>query len=386
MANTQVKIMKNKSSSSWKSNLLLFVLSLIIALLALETAIRTYDMTRGLGFFSGHRNLLSKSITPVRPFRTFGFELYKNEDGAKYISSRHGELFPLKKPNDTFRIVAFGGSTTENDKSFQDAKVHYPLLLQSELRESLGTNKIEVINVGNSAYATPHSLILFELDVLSWEPDMIIVSHNINDLLSAYWPNLTFDYSNKYSNQFYLPDNTSIFTLSNTLFQHSQLYWFMRSLINKVSNNVSSNGDSEIQRKSYGNKPPQLLIEIFKRNLRSFTAIAKENGIQVLLGNQPLQPSEESFIHHWGHKPYNSIVTYPLHSEFVHHHRQLNESIRQVAEETRVLFIDNENSLGEDKEYFIDVVHYTPKGVRALASNYAKFIISEYIIQSAAEH
>ena len=336
-------------------------------------------MVRGYGFFSGHRNIISKGIKPIRPFRTFGFELYKNVNGVKYIASRHGELFPIKKANDTFRIVVFGGSTTENDHSFTEAKIHYPLVLQSELQESLGTNNIEVINVANSGYATPHSLILFELDVLSWNPDMIIISHNINDLLCAYWPNFTFDYSHKYSNQFYLPDYKSRFTFSNVLFQYSQLYW----VIHDRTNIVSSNGGSEIQRRSYGNKAPRLLIETFKRNLRSFIAIAKEDGIQVLLGNQPLQPSEEFFVSHMGHKSYNSIVTYPHHAEFLHHHRQLNESIKQVAEETRVLFIDNEYVMGGNTEYFVDFIHYTPKGVRTLATNYAKFILGENIIQSA---
>lgn len=339
-------------------------------------------MVRGLGFFSGHRNLISKSIKPVRPFRTFGFELYKNENEVKYISSRHGELFPIKKPNGTFRIVVFGGSTTENSHSFKDTKIHYPLILQSELREYFGTKAIEVINVANSAYATPHSLILFELDVLSWEPDMIIVSHNINDLHAAYWPKFTYDYSNKYGNEFYLPDCKSVFTFSNILFQHSQFYWFIRHRIKHVSRDKST----KLKRKSYGNKPPQLAIEIFKRNLRSFVAVAKENGIEVLLGNQPLQPSEEYFIHHMGHKPYNSIVAYPFHNEFVNHHKEFNKAIKQVAEETRVLFIDNEDRLGENKEYFIDFVHYTPKGVSMLANNYATFLLSENIIQLSETH
>lgn len=341
-------------------------------------------MLRGYGFFSGHRNLLSNSIKkPVRPFRTFGFELYKNENEIKYISSRHGELYPIKKPTATFRVVVFGGSTTENIHSFDEAKIHYPLILQSKLRESLGTKAIEVINVANNAYATPHSLILFELDVLSWEPDMIIVSHNINDLLAAYWPNFTFDYSNKYGNKFYsIPDYTSIFTFSNVLFQHSQFYWLIRGRINDMTSDESR----ELQRKSYGIKPPQLAIKIFKRNLRSFVAVAKENGIKVLLGNQPLQPTEEYFIRHVVHKPYNSIVTYPLHNEFVLHHRTFNEAIRQVAEETGVLFIDNESKLGENKEYFIDFVHYTPKGVSILAHNYTQFLIHKNIIQLPERH
>ena len=113
--------MKKEYSSSWKSNLLLSVVSLIFVILVLETVIRAYDMISGHGFFSDHRNLLARSIRPVRPFRNFGFNLYKEENGTKYIISRHDELFPIKKPNGTFRIVVFGGSTTENYTPFKEA-------------------------------------------------------------------------------------------------------------------------------------------------------------------------------------------------------------------------------------------------------------------------
>ena len=87
-----------------------------------------------------------------------------------------------------------------------------------------------------------------------------------------------------------------------------------------------------------------------------------------------------------GHKPYNSLITYPLHEEFVYHHRILNESIRQVAEETRAMFIDNDSKLGGNTEYFIDFVHYTPKGVRVLASNYAKFIQGANVFPASDMH
>ncbi len=204
---------------------------------------------------------------------------------------------------------------------------------------------------------------------------MIIVSHNINDLLAAYWPNFTFDYSNKYTDDFYSIPYKSTLTFSNLLFQHSQLYWFVGDRIDRVINS------RELQRKSYGIKPPQLAIEVFQRNLRSFVALAKANKIKVLFGNQALQATEEYFLLHMLDKPYNSTIIYPLHNEFVAHHKAFNEAIRQVAEETDVLFIDNESKLGNNKEYFIDFVHYTPKGVTVLANNYATFLIGNNLIQ-----
>ena len=370
--------MKAQYSSSFKARTVLLVLSLLTTFLSLELILRTYDMARGHGFFSETRSWIAKGVGTIRPFRTFGLDLYRSQDGKRLISSCHGELFTIEKPGDTFRIVVFGGSTTENRYSFKNAGVHYPLALQAKLRESLGTNRIEVINVAYTAYATPHSLILFELDAISWQPDLVIVSHNINDLLASYWPAFTFDYSNKYQYRYYLPDVESVYTASNILFQRSELYWLVRSRMRKLA------GYPEIRRRSYGSAPPQLAVEVFKRNLGSFIAIAKHEGIRVVLGNQSLQPSEDYFKRHMAFKSYNSIVTYPIHDEFVHHHRAFNEAMRHVAEDAGVLFVDNDSVLGGNREFFVDFIHYTPDGVDVLASNYAESLKS--VVQLPGSH
>jgi len=123
------------------------------------------------------------------------------------------------------------------------------------------------------------------------------------------------------------------------------------------------------------------MIETFKQNLRSIYAIAKRNGIKVLFANQPLQTSEEYFVRHVALKPFNDIVVYPLHDEFVQHHRKLNDAMRLLAEETQCYFLDNDSKFGDNEEYFIDYVHYTTKGVRLLARNYKNFIINSNIIK-----
>jgi lysophospholipase L1-like esterase len=124
-----------------------------------------------------------------------------------------------------------------------------------------------------------------------------------------------------------------------------------------------------------------LALATFRRNLKSFVSLAKDNGIRVLFGNQALQPKEEMFVRHVSKKPFNSEMFYPLHSEFLSHHRAYNEAIRQVAGETGELFVDNDTRLGGDARYFIDHVHYTPEGVRVLARNYAEHILRAALIR-----
>ena len=358
--------------SPLRANLWLALIALLVTLLALEVALRTIDAARGNGFFSSSRNSLGRARSPLIPFRTFGFELYQERDGVRYISSRHGELYPLEKPEGTFRIVAFGGSTTENMDTFLSDGLHYPLALQSLLRQRFRRDDIEVINVGKSAYATPHSIILLELDVLSWEPDLIILSHNINDLSVGWWPDFRFDYSNKYSHPFYgVPDYASSFTFANVVFQHSQLYWGVKSRLANISAQRS-----KMRQKSYGDKPDIPTSQVFERNLRSFVTLAQSHGIQVILGGQALYPAEEFFTRHMRSKPYNDKVVYPLHGEFVKHHRSFNRSMAKVAEDVEAWFIDNDALMGGKEEYFGDFVHYKKAGIEKLAENYAGFIVA----------
>jgi len=293
--------------------------------------------------------------------------------------------------------VVLGGSTSANNNSFRNTGQHYPLRLQSILRNSLGTENIEVINVSYSAYSTVHSLILLELDVISWDPDLIIVSHNINDRSASYFPDFALDYSNKYSQEYYFQTGKSIYTLSNLVFQHSQLYWLLRSRLNRLKYiKLVDRKYKQLPRKSYGNDPPSLALEVFKRNLKTIIDIAKANGIQVVLGNQPiLEPSEEYLNIYIEQKQYNiyieqkqykPLLVYPLHNEWIEHHGAFNKAIAEVAEKNHVLFVDNDAELSGNKEYFIDIVHYTPKGVDTLAMNYANFLLREKTIQFSEEN
>lgn len=356
-----------------KQQIVLILSSILVTLLILEMGIRGYDAFQGRSFFKTSGNILAEPIK-LFPFRTFGFTLYKTIDGQTYISSRHGELYPVKKPSHTFRIVCIGGSTTEN----LIEGIHYPKVLESLLKGRLHRDNIEVINLGNSAYATPHFIILLALDVISWKPDLVILSENVNDLNAMYFPNFTYDYSHKYSNPFYLPDYASRFTIPNILFQHSRLYWFMYHRLHKEHT-------YSIQRKSYGDIPTPLASMVFKRNLQSFVTLAQANGIQVLLASQSLQPSEEYFVKHVQYKSYNDIVIYPLHNEFVSHHKYFNKIIEQVATETKSFYLDNDAILNGEKDYFVDPVHYSRKGVEQLAENYANYLINHSVIVSSPQ-
>ncbi len=344
-----------------------------------ELAIRTSDALKGDNFFSNEQNRLSaKNGNPIIPFTVFGPHFYTKKDGVKYISSTHNELYPLIKPKNTFRIVCMGESTTENDVAYRDYKMHYPLELQRMLQQKYPDKNIEVINTSYAAYSSAHLLVLLLLDVISWNPDLVVISENINDLDAAYWDDLNFDYSNKYGTLQFLPDYYEKFTTLNVLFQWSSFYWYLKDRVRYYSEKFQQK--KEMTRISYGNEPPKLGQEIYKRNLLNFYYIANKWNIPVLYSTEPLNSITGSFGYsYWNEKI--KTVRLPLDSERKEHHEFYNKIIKEVAKSTNAYFIDNDSLFGGDSKYFIDEVHYTKLGIKELAKNYFDYIVSKNIIK-----
>ncbi len=353
-----------------KVHLILLPLGAILFLsLFLEVGLRLWDVFSGRSFFQTTGNELEEPLDPVVPFRGFGFDPYPGESD-EFIYDRWERRFPREKGDDVFRIVCFGGSTTQN----RTAEQNYPTLLEQELRSRAGNDRWEVINVGNSAYATPHALILLALDVSSWDPDLVILSHNVNDLLAIYWPDFRRDYWNKYQDPFYAyPDYSGRYSWSNVLFQHSRLYWFLRHQIFKLRWKLEV-WFPDLSRASIDDALLSRGAEVFERNLRSFCALADSYGFPVLIGTQPLQPSENAFLVHMVHKEYNDRVAYPPQAEFVAHHRRYNDVLRKVAAETSAELVDNDRIFGGDPSLFRDFVHYSDAGLAKLVENYAAVV------------
>lgn len=358
--------------------------TIIILFFIGELVIRINDVLSGYNFFSNeHRDKLVLRTNPVKPFRTFGPNFYTEKDGVIYISSSHGELFPLKKAENTFRIVCFGGSTTYNIWSYEKYGVHYPGELQKMLRVSYPNKNIEVINVGFDSYSTPHLLILLELDVICWAPDLVIVSENTNDLDVSYWAHFTFDYSNKYRSRFFVPNYDKEYTPLNALFRWSSFYWWLEYKYDEIKKSYFPSTKRFLtNRMSLGKEPAKLSQYVFRRNLLNFHHIANRWGIPILFATQPLNSNVESENYLPRDMGFEPNIIEPLLDEKILHHNFFNSIIIDVARSTDSYCIDNDSLLNGESKYFIDAVHYTKLGIEKLADNYFNYIISNNIIKN----
>src|SRR5262245_997333 len=84
------------------------------------------------------------------------------------------------------RILAAGGSTTENDTLPPDAR--YPRRMQELLNEMQPARKTHVFNGGVSYWTAKHNLINYVTYMRYWNPDLVVFMEAINDLYRSFSP------------------------------------------------------------------------------------------------------------------------------------------------------------------------------------------------------
>lgn len=331
---------------------------LAISLVAGELGVRAIDaMTR-----RPSRNPLALARRPPDPFHGYGQPFY---DGGE-ILDRNGGRHGFQKPAGVRRVVCLGGSTT----------MGYPI----PLREILGA-EFDVINTAAGGYTTAHMLTIEALNALAWEPDVLVASENVNDLRVAYFPAFQPDYVHALRNMGESSTYQRVFTTTNALFQHSELYWWIKGLPRRLYLGWKFAGVKgtrgvelhPIRRRSFGLAPPSDAAHAFERNLRSVVRLARGRSA-VVLGTQPFTPSESAFVRLDGGWHWSEYVEYPLQEELVAHHEAYNEIIRRVAASEGVPLVDAAQAI-RDPALFVDSVHLGDEGNRQLARLYAERIM-----------
>lgn len=86
--------------------------------------------------------------------------------------------FILPKPEDVFRIVCIGSSTTEEGPSNAET---YPKKLERMLRSSNLGRKVEVLNCGIPGMTSGAQVLAFP-EIIALEPDLVVVYEGVNDV------------------------------------------------------------------------------------------------------------------------------------------------------------------------------------------------------------
>ena len=358
-------------------NLVLLIIALIACFAFLEIAFRLF----GIGEYDKGDYIVIKHAD-YNPFLIFGPHINKSipqQNGEiaywNFQGFRMNETLQLaKKPNE-YRIFALGGSTTEDLANRQN--MHYSEEA-TKILEKYNPNgkKIIVVNSGRNGYSTAQILVRVQFDLLPFEPDMITVMENINDLSVNFFPS---DERKNYANK-YLDIGSFVqpYSIKDSFLSESRVIVFFYKSISAIKNKftsktiVTDSGKKVSSNIHYSETSiePKFKQE-FSNNLISIAALAKAHGIEVVFMSQPAAFSEDKYALMFGYQSYNDRILYPKLDDFKKMFLEYNNVIKEVAEQEDVNFIDMYNLMGHDEKYFVDMVHYSPDGVTRFAKIYS---------------
>ena len=335
--------------------------------LVTEVGLRIYQqIANGIPFTSflpGYK----ETRFPLSPFLVFGPRVNwqiphkKFPQHAYFNSQAFRTPDPVgKKTKDEYRIITLGGSTTED--LWNDEGIHWPLVLEQELHRR-GYKSVRVLNTGMSAYTTAHSLIRYEFDVVEHEPDMIIVMHNINDLLVNYFAardqqEVDPHYKVLYGNKSYTGE------IGNEDIVFSRVVHSVASRLKRWQNTSAklTIPDSDISRGRI----------FFKRNLTNLVRLTRANGTVPVLLTMPIAKSQRIFD-----GTVKDNRPYPRYERFLQDFSSYNQAVREVGKELGATVIDMNTLFADNDDYFADFVHYSTKGSRAFGAVLSAHIVNQ---------
>lgn len=300
-----------------------------------------------------------------------------------------GREFAISKPENTYRIVSLGGSTTYSS-GVDDFELSYPNLLEDYLRQS-GFDAVEVINAGASGYTSHQNLINLQLRVLPLLPDLIIVYQGFNDIQARFvYPASKYlgDRSGSlrpFVSGIVMPDVTEYSTALRILgirfgvtASHSAQDWHLSRRPNSYV------GDIYIQQIQLGTYPSGIFKEIsaaeilannppvhFARNMAHMIALADHSDVNILLVTMAF---DDDFHETSG----LTTRRFSTSDEFVSAMAQHNDLTLEIGARHNSPVFDLAEVFPDDHSLFTDGLHMTEKGNRARAQRIGDFVIRQF--------
>jgi len=282
---------------------------------------------------------------PLHPNKFYSFK-----NPLKINSLGHFGPEPEKEKT-KLRVLCIGASTTANNISDGHIDYSYPSILQ----EYLG-DKYEVLNCGIGGWTSADILINFQLNLLKLKPDVVVLYHGYNDLQYHLMQNIQTDYSHGRRNLGEVINNIkNVSRLPKIKIWHSYEY---------IKDKIFGTGNVR-------NDVLKLINKLPIDYLKSYKSLDIEKDIL-----------ENIFIlckHHKIKLVTSSFVYYNYKQDMVSNKLQKgveleNENIKTLSKQYKATYIDNDNIVPKINEYFVDSMHFTPKGMNLLAVSFGNSI------------
>ena len=302
-----------------------------------------YDPKASQGLYQDHQYL---EVVPSPNFAGEG----KLEGVKTNNYGFRGEELAIS--NDTFVVAALGGSTTWGPQ-VSNSSMTYPAQLERMLENQNPNQDFEVINAGVPGYTTAESIGNLQYRALEHDPDMVLLYNAYNDLKVNHGK-CNGDYNCWRQNN----------KADRPLWAYSR---FFAKIVEKFS---------QQEAKRYDNITEEGLNS-YRRNLRSLYGISAKNDAILVVSAQSHSVTPKNIREG---RVSNVLNTQPrlTYEGFRRGMRIYNNKITDFAEERdNVLFVNN-SKIPSNFEYHADRIHFTDKGAREQASNFAE-VITRYI-------
>ncbi len=313
-----------------------FSLGVVVAIIAVVELYCAYSYYR-------YRDTLKNDLNAIRLREPF-----HNQDKNGFRTDSLGFILPyISLDSSEYRVVFMGGSTTECLAVSEEKRVHRAVEKQLD--------KTTCLNIGNSGNHSMHTLDIFANKVLAYNPNVVVINHNVNDLsmlLNA----------GTYHNQH--QQRSLLLTSSEDLYSYVVGYpknWFVRNFIPHISLVLlptTFEGGGLPLRREFPDGPlredlnTDSLKYLFKKSLKGLVEYSKSWGVKPVLMTQG---SCYKYYDIGNLERYRCYNLDSLHNVF-------NQVVRDIAFECCVDLVDAEVLMEDNKAYFYDVVHYTDSG------------------------
>ena len=363
--------------SPGKTELILPVFSLVLTFIMLEIGARMW-----LNYLATpdqfDRYVLFTSIDP----KEFAFtphpylSYYPTPNYRKGLTSHNSlgyrnDEFPLEKPSGVYRIVALGGSSTY-DVSIKDNANTFTAQLERLLKDDYGYQNVQVINAGVPGYNSWEILVNLEFRVLDLDPDLIIIYEGTNDVHARMVEPSAYRGDDLGRRQaWHVP--------SVALWEHSALLRILSRAMNLtrqisiddfVSSSTYLSWPYEYRLSEDNLDPTEILKEnppiYFRRNLENMSAIAKEQGVEIMFST-------------WAYSPY--LNDYASEGYYQQGFQENNAVVKDVAADQQLPLFDFVEVMPQDAKYWADGRHVNEAGALVKARLFAEFIHAQGLIE-----
>ena len=286
-------------------------------------------------------------------------EEFRSDDGRTRHNSHgcRGPEFELHKAPGTYRIVCVGGSTTYDSAVSDDART-YPAELGRVLREVHGREHVEVINAGVPGYTSWESLLVLQLRMFEFEPDLVVYYENINDVRPRLVPP-----------ERYRRDNSGWRTAWDTtspIWDHSLLVRWLGVQVGFSPRNdlaerttIPVPHDLDLEAALSANPPVHLA-----NNLVDMVALTRYRHVALMV---------TSFA--WCPDKHDEAATPAWQRALTEN----NAAIQRVARDNQVPWYDFAAEMPRSADLWDDGVHVNERGASAQAELFARFIAEHFL-------